>query len=48
MTELRSAEELPGYLVQLLPESAAAVEEVRRNYQDDPAIRGAGGDALVS
>jgi hypothetical protein len=37
--ELNSTEDLPGYLVEVLPESAEAVEEVRLQYRDDPGIR---------
>lgn len=37
--ELNSTEDLPGYLVEVLPESAEAVEEVRLEYLDHSAIR---------
>lgn len=37
--ELNSAEDLPGYLVEVLPEAVGAVEEVRLEYRDEPAIR---------
>jgi hypothetical protein len=39
VTELNSREDLPGYLVEVLPESEEAVEEVRAEYRDLMAIR---------
>ena len=39
MTVLKSTEDLPRYLVEVLPESIEAVEEVRLEYRDNPAIR---------
>jgi hypothetical protein len=38
MVELNSARDLPGFLIDLLPESREAVEQVVLDYRDTPYI----------